>query len=77
MSNAERATGTPDEQYDLVSVLYHALQGGETSQMYLDDARDAGDDELVSFFEQVEAEERDRADKAKRLLRARLDVAVG
>ena len=39
MTNGERVTGTPDEQYDLVSVLYHALQGGETSEEYIEDAR--------------------------------------
>jgi len=77
MTEAHPGTGTPDEQYDLVSVLYHALQGGETSQGYIDDARTAGDDELVTFFEQVQAEDRDRAEGAKQLLAARLQTAVG
>jgi hypothetical protein len=77
MTEAHPATGTPDEQYDLVSVLYHALQGGETSQAYIDDARTAGDDELATFLEQVQAEDRDRAERAKRLLAARLHTAVG
>jgi hypothetical protein len=76
MTNGERATGTPDEQYDLVSVLYHALHGGETSQQYIDDARKAGDDELAAFVEQVQVEERNRAERAKRLLAARLQPAV-
>jgi hypothetical protein len=76
MSDAERVTGTPDEQYDLVSVLYHALQGGETSQLYLGDARNAGDAELVSFFEQIQAEERDRADRAKQPLADRLHATA-
>ena len=47
MTDGERVTGTPDEQYDLVSVLYHALQGGETSEQYIEDARTAGDEELA------------------------------
>jgi hypothetical protein len=37
MNNGERATGTPDHHYDLISVLYHALRGGEASQQYIDD----------------------------------------
>ena len=41
MIDAERVTGTPNEQYDLISVLYHALQGGETSELYINDARKA------------------------------------
>jgi hypothetical protein len=76
MTNGERVTGTPDEHYDLVSVLYHALQGGETSQQYIDDARKAHDAELAQFFEQVQVEDRNRAESAKRLLIERLQVAV-
>jgi hypothetical protein len=76
MDDVERATGTPNDSYDLVSVLYHALQGGETSQQYIDDARQAGDEELVAFFAQVQAEERSRAGNAKRLLMDRLQLAA-
>ncbi|HZA76339.1 MAG TPA: hypothetical protein VE623_08110 [Acidimicrobiales bacterium] len=76
MTEAQAVTGTPDEQYDLVSVLYHALQGGETSQRYIDDARKAGDDELATFLGQVQAEDRDRAERAKRLLATRLQLAT-
>jgi hypothetical protein len=76
MTDGERVTGTPDEQYDLVSVLYHALQGGETSEQYIKDARGAGDEELATFFEQVQAEDRNRAQNAKHLLAARLQLAA-
>jgi hypothetical protein len=76
MTDGERVTGTPDEQYDLVSVLYHALQGGETSEQYIEDARGAGDEELATFFEQVQAEDRNRAQSAKHLLAARLHLAA-
>ena len=74
MNNGERATGTPDHHYDLVSVLYHALQGGETSQMYIDDARRAGDEELAAFFEQVQTEDRNRAQRGQQLLAARVSA---
>jgi hypothetical protein len=76
MDDVERATGTPNEHYDLISVLYHALQGGETSQLYIDDARTAGDDELVDFFEQVQNEDRSRAERAKQLLASRFPVGA-
>jgi hypothetical protein len=71
MTNTERVTGTPDEQYDLISVLYHALQGGETSQLYIEDARRAGDEELVTFFEEIQTDDRSRAERAKQLLASR------
>jgi hypothetical protein len=32
MASSEQKTGTKDEQYNLVSVLYHTLQGAETCQ---------------------------------------------
>lgn len=31
---ATETTGTRDVTYDLISVIYHALQGAETYQMY-------------------------------------------
>ena len=74
MNNGERATGTPDHHYDLISVLYHALQGGETSQMNIDDARKAGDEELAAYFEQVQTEDRNRAQRGQQLLAARVQA---
>lgn len=72
MSYPERATGTRDEHYNLVSVLYHALQAGETSDQYIRDAERAGDQELVEYFRQTQQADRERADRAKRLLKDRL-----
>ena len=72
MSNGEAVTGTRDEHYSVVSVLYHALQAAETSQMYIDDARRGGDDEVTSFLELVQPQDRERSEQAKRLLAPRL-----
>ena len=63
-------TGTKDKNYNLTSVLYHALQGGENYDSYISDAE--GDDELVQFFKDVQQEEKNRADRAKKLLADRL-----
>jgi hypothetical protein len=41
-------TAVPDEIYDIVSVLYHALQGAETYEQYIRDAEQRGDQELAS-----------------------------
>jgi hypothetical protein len=67
------ATGERDETYDLVSVLYHALQGAETCGTYLRDAEAAGDDDLAEFFEDTRAEYVARAAQAKQLLASRLE----
>jgi hypothetical protein len=65
-------TGERDENYNLISVLYHALQGAETYSQYIRDAQAAGDEELVEFFSEVREEEQDRAERAKELLAARI-----
>jgi rubrerythrin len=72
MTTGENVTGVRDEHYNLVSILYHALQGAETYNMYIRDAEAAGDQELAQFFRQVQAEERQRAARAKELLGRRL-----
>ena len=70
--NSTGNTGTRDETYDLVSILYHALQGAETYDQYISDAEQRGDDDLVRFFCDTKEEERRRAERAKQLLTQRL-----
>lgn len=67
------ATGTRDVHYDLVSVLYHTLQEAETIDRYIEDARSRGDDGLVEFFQEIQEDDRRRADRAKALLGERFD----
>jgi rubrerythrin len=47
-------TAIPDEIYNIVSVLYHALQGAETYQQYIRDAEQRGDQELAQYFREVQ-----------------------
>jgi hypothetical protein len=65
-------TGTEDITYNLVSIVYHALQGAETDAMYIADAQQSGDQDLVQFFTEVKAENSRRADRAKQLLARQL-----
>jgi hypothetical protein len=74
---AEQATGTQDKTYNLVSVVYHALQGAETSQQYLQDAEQDGDQELAQFFRAAQAWQRHLATQAKALLTQRLSEGTG
>jgi hypothetical protein len=62
----------PDEIYAIVSVLYHALKGATTYDKYVGDALKAGDQELEHFFRSCRAEEHARAQRAERLLVARI-----
>jgi hypothetical protein len=64
---------TEDSVYGLVSVLYHALQGAQACDQYINDAERAGDDELVSFFTECREAQNQRATRAKQLLVDRTD----
>jgi hypothetical protein len=70
----EEKTRTSDAAYDLVSVIYHALQGAETYDRYITDARGRNDGELADFFREVQAANCDFAERGQRLLSSRLSV---
>lgn len=70
MDQGQSNTGTRDETYDLVAVVYHALQGAENCQTYMQDA--SGKQELRQFFERACDMQRQLADEGKRLLHDQL-----
>jgi len=70
-------TGTRDIVYNLVSTIYHTLQGAETEATYITDAQQEGDEELVQFFTDLKAENQKRADRAKQLLARYLGQSGG
>ena len=71
---AAEAADTEDQVYGLVSVLYHALQGAQACEQYIEDAESGGDDELVKFFEECRDQQQELGRRAKRLLVDRVDV---
>ncbi len=71
---AAEAADTEDHVYGLVSVLYHALQGAQACEQYIDDAERGGDDELVKFFEECRDQQQELGRRAKRLLVDRAEV---
>jgi hypothetical protein len=56
-------TGFDDVSYDLISVQYHSLKAGHDYGQYVRDARNAGRDDIATFFEQVMSEDSARAKK--------------
>ena len=72
MATSDRMTGTREEHDHVLSVLYHALQGADTCATYLQDAEQAGDQELAQFFREAQGTYRQLADRGKTLLRQRL-----
>ncbi|MCG6137020.1 MAG: hypothetical protein MET45_20685 [Nostoc sp. LLA-1] len=84
-------TGTKDEHFDLVSVLYHALQSAACCETYLSDAEQAGDSasavswmpkgllsvrDFTQFFQEVKSQNQNLAERAKQLLAQRTEQLV-
>ena len=67
-------TGTRNETYDVIAVLYHALQGAENCQLYVKDAQDAP---TRQFFEQAMQLQRQLADQGKQVLQQVLQKDTG
>lgn len=67
-------TGTRNETYDVIAVLYHALQGAENCQIYLQDAKDP---QLKQFLEQAQQFQRQIADQGKQVLQQVLQKDTG
>ncbi|QBD78711.1 hypothetical protein EPA93_23100 [Ktedonosporobacter rubrisoli] len=63
-----QTTTISNAYYDLVSVLYHALESAQTSNSYLRDAQQSGQQELVQFFRDVQQDYNKHANRAKQLL---------
>jgi hypothetical protein len=63
---ASEHTPADDVVYDLVSVQYHALQGAQTYDKYVQDAHDHED--VRQFFEEVARQDAERAQRCHELL---------
>jgi hypothetical protein len=61
-----------DEHYDLISVLYHALQGDDTLARYIEDAEDAGDADLAEHYHDIQEKYREIARQTKEVLKEKL-----
>lgn len=61
-------TGFDDVTFDLISLQYHSLKAGHDYGQYVRDARNAGKDEIAAFFEQVMAEDSQRAQQCHAFL---------
>jgi hypothetical protein len=76
MQNREESqqTGTKNETYNVISIMYHALQGAENCQTYLNDAQDG---QAREFFQQALKSQRQLADRGKEVLQQVLQQDTG
>lgn len=68
---ASGSTGVSNPTFNIVSILYHALQGAQTYDTYIRDAEQHGDTNLAQFLRQIQAEDRNRAQYCMQLLAQR------
>jgi rubrerythrin len=61
-------TGFKDVTFDLISVQYHSLKAGHDYGQYVRDAKNAGLDDVASFFEEVMSQDSERAQRCHELL---------
>ena len=61
-------TGFDDVSFDLISHQYHSLKAGHDYGQYVRDAKNAGLDDVASFFEEVMAQDSERARRCHELL---------
>jgi hypothetical protein len=70
--NASPSTGMTDPDYNVVLLLQQALEDCYRYQCFAEDARQAGDDELVQLFDELAESDRKIAVRVKKILATRL-----
>jgi hypothetical protein len=62
-------TDFDDVSFDLISVQYHSLKAGHDYGQYVRDAKNAGLDDVASFFEEVMSQDAERAKRCHAFLK--------
>src|SRR4051794_779102 len=70
----QQQTGTRNETYNVIAILYHALQGAENCQTYLQDAQEG---QVRDFIQQALQTQRQLADEGKQVLQQCLQQDTG
>lgn len=73
-NQGQQQTGTRNETYDVIAILYHALQGAENCQKYLQDAQEG---QIRDFVQQALQTQRQLADQGKQVLQQVLQQDTG
>lgn len=69
---APQVSGVSNVTYDLIAVLHNKLKGIAASEEYKADAQEAGDQEVLRLFEEIERRAVEDAQKLKECLAKRI-----
>ncbi len=64
--------GIENEKYNLISVVYHLLQGVETTGKYIKDVKKIDDEVLLKYFKDVQDQYVMLADRGRILLKEKI-----
>jgi hypothetical protein len=70
--SATPQTPVKDKNYDLITVLQASLENAWRMETFIDDARQAGDDELAEWFSKIQQNSQKAGEQGKQMLAARL-----
>jgi hypothetical protein len=73
-AHEQQQTGTRNETYNVIAILYHALQGAENCQTYLQDAQEG---QVRNFIQHALQTQRQLADEGKQVLQQCLQQDTG
>ena len=69
---SEQATGVSNVAYDLMSVLQNTLEAISALETYRQDAEDAGDQEVLQLFDELQQRLQGDVERLRQLLAQRL-----
>lgn len=72
MTHEPQQTPITNEQFDLVSALYHLMEGSQTYGTYIKDAEQANDQEVVQCLRDMKQQSEKDIEKLRGLVAQRL-----
>lgn len=76
METEQASTGAHDLEYDLISEMHSLLKGNSALEQYIEDAREAGDQEAESCFQTLHSQNKENVNKLREMLAQRLNKAA-
>jgi hypothetical protein len=76
MNKQQGSTGAHNLEYDLFSEMHSLLKGNAALEQYIEDAREAGDQEVESCFQTLHNQNKENVSKLRQILAARIGKAA-
>jgi hypothetical protein len=75
-TDGKDVTGTSDPEYDVIWFTETCMKNALKMQTFIQDAQQAGNEDLVQFFRKAQAESRKGAELGKEMLRSLLSASA-